>query len=131
MVFSCLCYAITLRSYFFCLYQQNKSSKSKVKFRQAINCCERVLEDTKLAYANNPKDSITFRKLNSQDFWRTVNCVLNKGKSAIYPLFSDLEVLFSASDKAKLFAKNFLKALIVMTQLSLYLFFFLVELIWN
>ena len=32
--------------------------------------------------------------------------VLNKGKSAIPPLFSGPEVLSSASDKAKLFGKN-------------------------
>ena len=35
--------------------------------------------------------------------------VLNKGKSAMPPLFKDPEVLASASDKAKLLAKNFLK----------------------
>ena len=34
---------------------------------------------------------------------------LNKGKSAIPPLFNGPEVLFSVSDKAKLFAKNFSK----------------------
>ena len=33
----------------------------------------------------------------------------NKGKSAIAPLFNGLEVLSSASDKVKLFAKNFSK----------------------
>ena len=37
------------------------------------------------------------------------NSVLNKGKSAIPPLFNRPEVLSSASDKAKLFAKNFSK----------------------
>ena len=35
--------------------------------------------------------------------------VLNKGKSAIPPLFNRPEVLSSASDEAKLFAKNFSK----------------------
>ena len=35
--------------------------------------------------------------------------VLNKGKSAIPPLFSGPEVLPSASDKAKLFPENFSK----------------------
>ena len=35
--------------------------------------------------------------------------VLNKGKSAILPLFNSQEVLSSASDKAKLFADNFSK----------------------
>ena len=37
------------------------------------------------------------------------NSVLNKGKSAIPPLFNEPEVLSSASDKAKLFAENFCK----------------------
>ena len=37
------------------------------------------------------------------------NSVLNKSKSAIPPLFKGPEVLSSASDKAKLFAKNFSK----------------------
>ena len=37
------------------------------------------------------------------------NSVLSKGKSAIAPLFNSLEVLSSASDKAKLFPENFCK----------------------
>ena len=37
------------------------------------------------------------------------NCILNKGKSALSPLFNDPEVLSSASDKAKLFPENFSK----------------------
>ena len=41
--------------------------------------------------------------------WRIANSVLNKGKSAIPPLFNSPEVLSSASDKAKLFAENFSK----------------------
>ena len=45
----------------------------------------------------------------SLDFWRIANSVLNKGKSAIPPLFNGPEVLSSASDKAKLFAENFSK----------------------
>ena len=36
--------------------------------------------------------------------------VLNKSKSAIPPLFNSPEFLSSASDKAKLFAKNFSKS---------------------
>ena len=101
--------AIVHRNHFFRLYQQSKSSESKVKFRQASNCCKRVLEAPKLAYATKTKESITSQKLGSRDFWRIANSVLNKGKSAIPPLFSGPEVLSSASDKAKLFAKNFSK----------------------
>ena len=91
------------------MYQQNKSSESKVKFRQASNRCKRVLEAAKLAYATKTKESITSQKLGSRDFWRIANSVLNKGKSVTPPLFNGPEVLSSASDKAKLFAKNFSK----------------------
>ena len=101
--------AIVHRNHFFCFYQQNKSSESKVKFRQAGNCCKRFLEAAKPAYANKTKESITSQKLGSRDFWRIANSVLNKGKSAIPPLFNGPEVLSSASDKGKLFAENFSK----------------------
>ena len=108
--FSAACAAaIVHRNHFFRLCQQNKFSESKVKFRQASNCCKSVLEAAKLAYATKTKDSITSQKLGSQDLWRIADSVLNKGKSAIPPLFNGPEVLSSASDKAKLFAKNFSK----------------------
>ena len=108
--FSAACAAaIVHRNHFFHLYQQNKSSESKAKFRQASNRCKRVLEAAKLAYPTKTKQSITSQKLGSQDFWRIANSVLNKGKSAIPSLFNGPEVLPSASDKAKLFAKNFSK----------------------
>ena len=97
--------AIVHRNQFFRLYQKDKSSYSKIKFRQASNCCKSVLEAAKLAYANKTKESITSQKLGSRDFWRIANSVLNKGKSAIPPLFNGPEVLSSASDKAK-FSKN-------------------------
>ena len=53
------------------------------------------------------QESLTSQKLGSRDFWRIANTILNKGKSAIPPLFNGPEVLPSASDKAKLFAENF------------------------
>ena len=106
--FSAACAAaIVHRNDFFCLYQREKSSDAKVKFRQASNRCKSVLEAAKLAYANKPKESITSQKLGSCDFWGIVNSVLNKGKSAIPPLFNGKKVLSSAFDKAKLFAENF------------------------
>ena len=80
--------------------------------RQASNRCKRVLKAAKLAYATETKESITSQKLGSQDFWRIPNSVLNKGKSTIPPLFNDLEVLSSV----------FLRTLILMTWVSLYLF---------
>ena len=44
-----------------------------------------------------------------RNFRQIANSVLNKYKSAIFPLFNGPEVLSSASDKAKLFAQNFSK----------------------
>ena len=107
MVFSCLC--MVHRNHFFRLHQKNKSSKTKVRFRQASNRCKKVLEAAQLAYANKAEESITSQKLGSRDFWQIANSVLNKGKSAIRLLFNGPEVLCSASDKAKLFAENFSK----------------------
>ena len=101
------------------LYQQNKSSESKVKFRQASNYCKRVLEAVKLAYANKTKEFINSQKLGSWDFWRIVN--IQQGNAPIPHLFNGPEMLSSASDKAKLL-KNFLKTQILMTQVSLHLF---------
>ena len=110
--FSAACAAaIVHRNHFLRLYQQNKSSESKVKFRQASNRCKRVLEAAKFAYATKTKDSITSQKLGSRDFWRIANSVLNKSKSSIPPLFNGPEVLSSAADKVKLFAKNFFQEL--------------------
>ena len=60
-----------------------------------------------LGYANKTKESITSQNRGSLDFWRIAKSVLNKSKSALSPLFNGLEMLFSASDKAKLFAKHF------------------------
>ena len=42
----------------FCLYRQNKSPESKVKFRQASVCCKSVLEDAKLECATKTKESL-------------------------------------------------------------------------
>ena len=57
--------AIVHRNHFFRLYQREKSSDSKVKFRQASNHCKRVLEAVKLTYAHKTKESITYKKLDS------------------------------------------------------------------
>ena len=97
------------RNHFFCFYQKDKSSGSKVKFRQASNGCKRVFEAAKLAYANKTREFNTSQKLDSRDFCRIANSVLNKGKSVIPPLFNGPEVLSSGSDKAILFAENFSK----------------------
>ena len=78
-----------------------------IAYDYSCNCWKKVLEAAKLAYGNKTKESITSQKLGSRDFWQIANSVLNKGKSAIPPLFNMPEVLSSASDKAKMFAENF------------------------
>ena len=60
--------ALFIETIFFHLYQHNKSSESKVKFRQVRNHCKRVLEAAKLAYATKKNESITSQKLGSWDF---------------------------------------------------------------
>ena len=106
--FSAACAAaIVHRNHFFCLFQQNKTSGSKVKFRRTSNCCKKVLKAAKLAYANKIKESITSQKLGYWDFRQIATSVLKV--YLLPPLFKCLEVLSSASDKAKLFAKNFFK----------------------
>ena len=93
--FSTACAAATVhRNHFFHLYQQNKSSESKVKFRQASNLWKRVLEAAKLTYASKTKESITSQKRGSRDFWQIANC----------------------------FLKIFLRTLILVTLVCLYLF---------
>ena len=94
---------------YFRLYQKDKFSNSKVKFRQASNRCKRVLDAAKLAYTNKIKECITSQKLGSRDFWQIANSVLNKCKSALLPLLNGPELLSSASDIAKLFADHFSK----------------------
>ena len=50
--FSAACAAAIFHTnHLFCLYQQNNSSESKVKLRQASNRCKSVLEAVKLTYA--------------------------------------------------------------------------------
>ena len=90
--FSTACAAVIVRrKHFFRLYQQNKSSESKVKFRQASDRCKRVLEAAKLEYATKTKGSITFQKVSSSDFWQIANSVFNKGivrRGYLSPLFN-------------------------------------------
>ena len=70
-------------------------------FREKLKCG--------VVYAINKGES----KISCSNYWPIsilpILSVLNKGKSAIAPVFNGPEVLSSASDKAKLFAKNFSK----------------------
>ena len=114
--------AIVHRNHFFRLYQHNRSSESKVKFGQASNRCKRVLEAAKLAYATKTKESITFQKLGSRDFWRIANSVLNK-VNLLYLLYStDQRCCLLHLIKQNYLLKTFPRTQILMTLVSLYLF---------
>ena len=90
------------------MYQKDKFSDSKVKFRQASNRCKSILEAAKLPYANETKESITSQKLGSRDFCKLLIVFLTK-VNLLYFRYSTTQVLSSASDKAKLFDENFSK----------------------
>ena len=72
----------------------------------ACNYSKRVLEAADPAYGNEIIEYITPQKLDFCDLWRIGNTVLSKGKSAITHLLKVLELLSSAPDNVKLFAKN-------------------------
>ena len=63
----------------------------------------------KLFLTTKTKESIKSQRTGSLYFWWIANSVLNKGESAIPHLFNNPEMLHFASDKAKLFPKNFSK----------------------
>ena len=129
--FSAACAAsIVHRNHFFHFYQQDKSSKSKAKYRQASNCWKRVLESTKLAYGTKTKESITSQKLGSQDFWRLLT-VFSTKVNLLYLLYSmTWRCCLLLLKKQNCLLKTFLRTLILMTKISLYQFLVL-ELIWN
>ena len=92
--------AIVHRNPFFHLYQQNESSESKVKFTQTSDCCKRVLEPTKLAYANKTKRVHHFpRNLALKTFDKLL---------IVFSIKVNLLYLLS-SDKAKSYSRNFFK----------------------
>ena len=125
--FSRACNAvIACRNHFFLLNEQNNPSSAKLKVRQAANHYKSVLETARLAYANKAKESITYQKLGSHDFWQIVYSGLNEAKFAIPPLFNGPEEFFSAFDiKQSCLLKTFLRTLILMTQVYLYLLYLL------
>ena len=80
--------AIVHRNPFFRLYQKDKSSDSKVKFRQASNRCKRVLEASKLAYATKTKESIFWQLCLIELLGLLTGLWLLKLLYVIYPRFS-------------------------------------------
>ena len=97
---------------------------------QASNHCKKVFEAAKFTYAHKTKEFITSQKLGPQDFWPIGNSVLNKGKSAVLLYLIARRCCLLQLIKQNCLLKTFLKTLILMTQVFLYLFS-LLEVIWN
>ena len=121
--FSAACAAaIVHRNHFFCLCQQNKSSESKAKFRQAGNHCKRVLEAAKLAYATKAKEFITSQTLALRIFGELL-IVFSTKVNLLYLLYSmDRRCCLLHMIKQNYLLKTFPRTQTLMTLVSLYLF---------
>ena len=115
--------------YLFHLHQQSKC-ESKIKFRQASNHCERVSEVARFAYANKTKGSITSQEIGSCNICRIANRLSTKVNLLCYLYSTAWKFCLLYVIKQNFLLKTFMGTLILITQLSLNLFFPL-ELIWN
>ena len=75
---------------FFCLYQQNKFSESKVKFRQDSISCKRVLEATKVHMLLKQKSPSFPRNLTLWTFGEML-IVFSTKVNLLYILYSTVE----------------------------------------
>ena len=122
--FSAACAAaIVHRNHFIRLYQQNKSSESKVKFRQASNCCKRVFEAAKLAYATKTKESISLPRNLALGTFGKLLAVFSTKVNLLYLLYStDWRCCLLHLIKQNYLLKTFPRTQVLMTLVSLYLF---------
>ena len=110
--------------------KKDKSSESKVKFRQASSRCKRFLEAAKLAYVNKTKKSSLPRNVALRTF-RELLIVFSTKVNLLYLLYSTVQsCCLLHLIKQNCLLKPFLRILIMMTQVSLFLLAPL-ELIWN
>ena len=122
--FSAACAAaIVHRNHFIRLYQQNKSSESKVKFRQASNCCKRVFEAAKLAYATKTKESISLPRNLALGTFGKLLALFSTKVNLLYLLYStDWKCCLLHLIKQNYLLKTFPRTQVLMTLVSLYLF---------
>ena len=80
--------AIVHKNHYFCLYQQNKSSESKVKFRQASNHCKKVRKAAKsLHMLLKQKNPSLLRNLTLWTFGKLL-IVFSAKVNLLYPLYT-------------------------------------------
>ena len=114
--------AIVHRNHFFRLYQQNKSSESKVKFRQASNRCKRVLEAANLHMLLKQKSPSFPRSLALGTFGELL-IVFSTKLNLLYLLYStDQRYCLLHLIKQNYLLKTFPRTQILMILVSLYLF---------
>ena len=121
--FSAACAAaIVHRNHFFRLYQQNKSSESKVKFRQASNRCKRVLKLPNLHMLLKQKSPSLPRNLALGTFGELL-IVFSTKVNLLHLLYStDRRCCLLHLIKQNYLLKTFPRTQILMTLVSLYLF---------
>ena len=121
--FSAACCQIVPGNYFFRLYQQNKFSESKVKFRQASNHCKRVLEPAKIAYMLIKQKSPSLPRNLAFRTLAKLRIVFSETVNMLYLFFSTAQrQCLLHLIKQNCFLKTLLRTLILMTQVSLYMF---------
>ena len=114
--------AIVHRNHFFHLYQKDKSSDSKVKFRQASNHCKRVLEVPNLHMLIKQKSPSLPRNLALRTFGKLLIVFSTKLNLQYFPHSTAWRCCLLHLMKQNCFLKIFLRTLILVTQESLYLF---------
>ena len=121
--FSAACAAAIIHeNHFFRMYKNDKSSDSKVKFRQTSNRWKRALEAAKLVYANKTKSPLPPINLVLGTFHELPVLFLRK-LNLLYLLYSTAQrCCIRHLIKQNCLLKNFLRTLILMSQVSLYLF---------
>ena len=90
-----------------------------MKFNQTGSHFKGVVEAAKLAYTNKTKESITFQKPGSRDFWRIANGVLNKDDSGYLLYIITMRCCRLHLIKQNCLLKTFLRTTFLITQVSL------------
>ena len=113
------------------LHKQNESYGSKVKFREDIICSKRVLEAAKLACANKTKNNLSLARNMTLATFGELFLAFSANLIELYLVYlmalrCSLLNLISQS----YLLKFFVRLLILLTKVSLYLFYH-VELIWT
>ena len=122
MIFICFAAAIVYRNCFFRLYQQNKPSESKVKFRQASNRCRRVLEATEVTYAIKQKSPSLPRNLALRTFGKSLIVFSTKLDLLYLPYSTTQSCCLLHLIKQNCLLKTFPRTPILVAPVFLYLF---------